>query len=106
MEYIDGMPLSKYISKYGALSLKEATYIIKKIAEGINTLHNLKDQVIHRDLKPENVLLSKDLLKVKLIDFGISTVKGKLANKDKYIQTYEDSLFGTYPYIFPDLKLR
>ncbi|KAJ2604283.1 Serine/threonine protein kinase [Coemansia sp. RSA 1722] len=35
--------------------------------------HCHKHGVFHRDIKPENVLVTKDCLNVKLIDFGLST---------------------------------
>jgi serine/threonine-protein kinase len=50
-------------------------------------------------------MLTKDLAHAKIIDFGISSVVIESAfSDDKKIITNEESIFGTYPYISPDLK--
>jgi serine/threonine-protein kinase len=103
MEYINGNTLKKYLEKNGHLTVSESIYIIKCIVNAVVELHYLKDKIIHRDLKPENILLSNDLITVKLIDFGISSVKGRLANKNNMLQTNEDAIFGTYPYLSPSV---
>ena len=106
MEYIDGSSLEKYIRKNGKLQPKLAINIFNDILKGIKELHGFEHQIIHRDLKPENILISKDLMKVKIIDFGISSVIDNtttfLDKQEKKCFTNEDSFFGTYPYINPD----
>jgi serine/threonine-protein kinase len=103
MEYIDGVSLRKYIDIKKTLPLNEALYIIKKVIVAIKEMHKFTDKIIHRDLKPENILLSNDLLQVKLIDFGISSVTKKLKNNRIKLQTNEHAIFGTYPYLSPDI---
>lgn len=67
MEYLEGITLEKYVSKYGVLTSEQALYIGKKIAMALVVLHS--GQVIHRDLSPDNIMLCRDD-RVKLIDFG------------------------------------
>jgi serine/threonine-protein kinase len=103
MEYIDGMSLRDYIEIHGYLSVNDTLFHFQKILEGVKELHSFKDKIIHRDLKPENILLSHDLRSVKIIDFGISSVFTKINQTDKQLFTNEKVIFGTYPYICPDL---
>lgn len=107
MDYIDGISLNKYMNQQGCLGPKAALSIFKKILIGVKELHSFNRQIIHRDLKPDNVLLSKDLSKVTLIDFGIATVveraKDYLDKSNIKIYTNDDKvLWGTGPYVIPD----
>jgi serine/threonine-protein kinase len=107
MEYIDGISLREYIETHGYLSLNDALFYFQKILEGVKELHSFNDKIIHRDLKPENILLSKDLRNLKIIDFGISSVFTMVNKDNKLMFTNENVIYGTYPYICPDLlKLR
>ena len=69
MEYIDGTTLDKLI-KEGNLSLEDKLAIMKKICYGLSYAH--QKGIIHRDIKPSNILVSKDLKKIKLTDFGLA----------------------------------
>jgi serine/threonine-protein kinase len=105
MEYIDGISLHQHLEKVGSFSVRESIFYFSKILEGIKELHSFNEKIIHRDLKPENIMLTKDLMHVKIIDFGISSVVIDSSFSDnKKIITNEESIFGTYPYISPDLK--
>jgi calcium/calmodulin-dependent protein kinase I/SNF-related kinase len=46
------------------------------------------NNIVHRDLKPENVLISCDLSKVKVTDFGLSTTYSSLMIKQCGTLTY------------------
>ena len=68
MEFLDGMPLNKYMKeKGGKLSIEEASGIILKIANALITVH--ERGFVHRDVSPDNIFICKDG-SVKLIDFG------------------------------------
>ena len=108
MEYVSGNSLREVIDKEGLLSVQEALFLFKKILLALKDLHGFNGKIIHRDLKPENILLSKDRSNLKIIDFGISSVVYSQfsKNEDKEnnkIATNEKVLYGTYPYISPDL---
>ena len=69
MEYIDGCTLDKLIEKVN-LSLKDKLSIMKRICYGLAYAH--QKGIIHRDIKPSNILISRDLKKVKITDFGLA----------------------------------
>lgn len=107
MDWVEGISLNEYLSAQGCLIPKTALSIFLKILKGIKVLHNFKHQIIHRDLKPENIMLSHDLSKVTIIDFGIATVLDKTEqtlalNGQTKILNEENHLFGTAQYICPD----
>ncbi len=103
MEYIDGISLRDYLNTHGYLSIQESIYLFQKILLGIKELHSFKQKIIHRDLKPENILLTHDLRQVKIIDFGISSVVEIKQDSENSVLTNENALYGTYPYISPDI---
>ncbi|MCQ2747930.1 MAG: serine/threonine protein kinase [Mycoplasmoidaceae bacterium] len=100
MDYIEGKTLFKYLEEHGCLTPKVALNIFKKLLNGVKQLHSYKQKIIHRDLKPENIMVSNDLSKVVIIDFGISSV---ITEEDHKVLTDEPQLFGTASYILPDL---
>lgn len=104
MEYVDGISLRTYLNTHAYLSIDESLYFFEKMLIGVKELHNFKQKIIHRDLKPENILLSHDLRQVKIIDFGISSVV-EVKEDSNEVLTNESALYGTYPYISPDIFL-
>ncbi|MBQ6280293.1 MAG: serine/threonine protein kinase [Mycoplasma sp.] len=108
MEYVSGNSLREVIEKEGLLSVQEVLFLFKKILLALKDLHSFSGKIIHRDLKPENILLSRDRSNLKIIDFGISSVVYSQISKDEAKEnnkfaTNEKVLYGTYPYISPDL---
>jgi len=78
MQYVAGEPLRTAISAHG-MDLKRAGDLIRQIAAALAAAH--EQGVIHRDLKPENIMLQTvgDEEYVKLIDFGIASVRESLS---------------------------
>lgn len=80
MEYIEGKPLSDYLSKFrqGAvkrMSITQNMHIIRQVASVMAVAH--EKGVLHRDIKPSNIMLIPDLTapggsRVKVIDFGLA----------------------------------
>ncbi len=62
--------LYNYIRTHKDLTITEIKYIMKELLEGLAYLH--KNNILHRDIKTENVLITNDLKKIKLSDFGLS----------------------------------
>ncbi|MDR0825819.1 MAG: serine/threonine protein kinase, partial [Mycoplasmataceae bacterium] len=103
MEYVNGVSLNNYLSKVGNINVKEALFIFEKILDAVKELHGFQHKIIHRDLKPENIMLTNDMTKVKLIDFGISSVlTTSKTTGDKTALTDESTVFGSFPYMCPE----
>ncbi|MES1919365.1 hypothetical protein MHBO_001211 [Bonamia ostreae] len=95
MELCEGGELFDRILAKGSYSEKDAAFVLKQAVEGINYLHNQK--IAHLDLKPDNFLfVNKDeKSKLKIIDFGMSSV----VEKHKYLK----KLVGTPYYVAPEV---
>jgi len=75
MEYIEGMPLSRYMVEQKSIALAGALRIAGQVMSALHKVHCA--DIIHRDLKPENVLVvgrpdDVESLHVKVVDWGIA----------------------------------
>ncbi|MBQ7826768.1 MAG: protein kinase [Clostridia bacterium] len=93
MEYIEGITLKNYMTKKGALSLREIIGYTEQILRALEHAH--AKGIVHRDIKPQNIMLLKNGI-VKVTDFGIA----KLPNADTVTMT--DKAIGTVYYISPE----
>ncbi|KAJ1668310.1 Serine/threonine protein kinase [Coemansia sp. RSA 1646] len=75
MEHCPGGDLYENISTNPYFQLPNNDALIRRLfLQLVSALqHCHKQGVYHRDIKPENVLVTRDGLNVKLIDFGLST---------------------------------
>lgn len=99
MEYIEGQSLRKPIKESSnGMGLARTANIIKKFGQALTAIH--KCGVYHRDLKPENIMLisENNFEQVKVIDFGIATVKESPDEKTKATT----HLAGTLSYMSPE----
>ncbi len=71
-ELAEGASLLEYLKKenFGEL---EAALIIKKVVETLMQIH--EKEIIHRDIKLENIVYNAKTQELRLIDFGLSTLK-------------------------------
>src|ERR1700681_4831815 len=67
MELVGGETLAERIQR-GGVSTDEALFIVKQIAEGLESAHG--KGIVHRDLKPANIKITTQG-QVKLLDFGL-----------------------------------
>jgi calcium-dependent protein kinase len=76
-EFVSGGELYDTITSWKSFDEEKAAYILMQILSAINYLHSKK--IVHRDIKPENMLVenkvkaskySKEMINIKLIDFG------------------------------------
>jgi eukaryotic-like serine/threonine-protein kinase len=85
MELIEGEPLSRRLSRQGALAWRDAVAIGAALADALDQAHRLG--VVHRDIKPANIVLTTEGLP-KITDFGIAKLPtGKLTQTGVVIGT-------------------
>eukprot|EP00463_Aulacantha_scolymantha_P005908 TRINITY_DN7350_c0_g1_i1.p1 TRINITY_DN7350_c0_g1~~TRINITY_DN7350_c0_g1_i1.p1 ORF type:complete len:146 (+),score=22.92 TRINITY_DN7350_c0_g1_i1:481-918(+) len=72
MEKCSGGELFDRIQAKKKYSEKDATVVLRDLAEGIEAMH--KQHIAHCDLKPDNCLFvdPRDVAPLKIIDFGMS----------------------------------
>lgn len=101
MEYINGQSLRKYLSKHGALSLKQTLAWFMPICEVVEAAH--QRGIIHRDLKPENIMLKEigEEIVIKVVDFGLAKLVTNTDASQKLTKTGE--FMGTPQYMAPEV---
>ena len=102
MELVPGKTLSKKLSR-GSLPSREALSICRQVAEALEAAH--EKGVIHRDLKPGNIMITPEG-RVKLLDFGIATMKAGPASgagsNTRTEFTLPGLVAGTVAYMSPE----
>ena len=94
MEYCPNGELFDYILEHKFLDEITALNFFQQFINALIYLHSLR--ICHRDIKPENLLLDK-YKKIKLIDFGISTLYPE--------KNFLNSPCGTIIYAPPEMHL-
>jgi serine/threonine protein kinase len=69
MEYVEGVTLSAFVKRDGALTPDEAAPLVRQAADALAAAHAAG--IVHRDVKPSNMLVTRTG-EVKLTDFGIA----------------------------------
>lgn len=97
MERLRGESLRARLDARGAMSLEEATPILRAVAAALDAAHDAG--IVHRDVKPENVFIHEagEREVIKLIDFGLA----KLASTD-LVPTQSGVIMGTPAYMAPE----
>ena len=103
MELVEGETLAARL-KRGPLAVDQALAVAVDIADALAAAHAAG--VIHRDIKPANVMLTRS--GAKLLDFGLARLRrspgaGQASNADGGARTSETGLFGTLPYMAPEV---
>jgi serine/threonine-protein kinase len=85
MEYVDGLPLNRLLSRAGEpLPLEVVSYLAAELASALDFIHRKLDSkgqplnLVHRDVNPPNILLSR-IGEVKLADFGVANAANRVA---------------------------
>ena len=108
---VDGGSLERQRTRFG--DTKWARPLLAQVAAGLAELH--ARGIVHRDLKPANILLDRGA--AKIADFGLAAVRGSSSSHcdaDALASTVtgvlrrggltrKDDLFGTPPYMAPEL---
>ncbi len=67
MEYLEGITLKEYITKFGPVSWELALRYMAPVLTVLGKIH--AEGFIHRDVSPDNIMMLKDG-SIKLLDFG------------------------------------
>ena len=98
---IEGLSLSQWIERNGALQQDLALYWLKQLITSANALH--EQGFLHRDIKPDNIIVASNQQLV-LIDFGalcrIDPRRSTNPQIKQGIETYP--VAGTYGYMPPE----
>jgi len=102
MEYLEGEPLDRRLTRLGRLSVSETLRLCRQLAGSLAAAHS--QRIVHRDLKPENVFLVRDAEvaageRCKILDFGIAKLSDDHPHKSK---TRTGVLMGTPVYMSPE----
>ncbi|MBI1762548.1 MAG: protein kinase [Acidobacteria bacterium] len=103
MQFVEGVNLRSLMQQEmqaGKMDLARIAHIVRQIGQALTAAH--EKGIIHRDLKPENVMVQRATEGeevVKLIDFGIATVKDSQSNNTDSGKT---KVAGALPYMAPE----
>ena len=98
-EYLQGESLSRWLHRQKTdLSLEQLLPVIEQVSKALNAMHRL--EMLHQDVRPENVMLLEpaDAMKVKLIDYGSTAVRGLVELNPKHA----DVPLGTLAFMAPE----
>ncbi len=102
MELLHGKTLSDALAVQPALSQKRSVEIARDVCVVLAEAHRLG--VIHRDIKPGNVFLHLTAIGdvVKVVDFGLAKLFGKVPLEEQLHLTQTGFLVGTPMYTAPE----
>ncbi|MCP4136330.1 MAG: AAA family ATPase [bacterium] len=96
LECFDGRSLKEILSRGAAPDIKQFLKTAIKLSEILGKIH--QNDIVHKDIKPRNILVNEKTGKVRIIDFGISSV---LTHANKNINS-PVVINGTLPYMSPE----
>jgi serine/threonine protein kinase len=95
MPYIEGQTLASMIARDGAMPLRRAAAITRKLALALQEAHD--QGIIHRDLKPSNVMVNRRR-ELIIMDFGLARREGH----DDPELTHSGAVLGSPHYMAPE----
>jgi len=93
MEYVPGIPLTKFTDPKKLLAPKRALELCASTAEALDYAHN--QGVIHRDIKPANLMYNPKEGLLKITDFGVARMTDNNSTKTGIV-------LGTPMYMSPE----
>jgi HAMP domain-containing protein len=104
MELLDGKTLDQTLAVEGKLSADRVLGIAGQLAAALSYAH--LSGVVHRDIKPSNVMLGKDGVSIRILDFGIARVtESEVRGEDEHARTQIGQVLGTPRYMSPEQAL-
>jgi eukaryotic-like serine/threonine-protein kinase len=97
MEFVEGDPVDRIISRDGPLPIPEAVRIASSLLDALVYAH--AKGIVHRDIKPAN-LIREPAGEVKVTDFGIAKIKEGTGGST--VLTRSGLLLGTPHYMSPE----
>ena len=98
MELLRGETLMQRLRRMDRIPVEEARIVVRQVGAALTHAH--AKGVVHRDLKPQNVFLQGEAAagaEVKLLDFGISTMKQGLQ-----VTRGDGVILGTSAFMSPE----
>ncbi len=96
-EFIDGINIRDLVEMEGPLSVDDAVYYTRQIAEALQHAH--EREVVHRDIKPSNILVTASGT-AKLVDMGLA--RDTSIDRSSQDRTASGITLGTFDYISPE----
>ncbi|MDQ6760946.1 MAG: protein kinase, partial [Acidobacteriota bacterium] len=99
IQFIDGTTLRQEIGSK-PMDFRRAVAVLKQLGSALNAAH--QRGICHRDLKPENIMLqhlADGEMLVKIIDFGIATVRDA---QQPGAGSKSGVIAGSFPYMAPE----
>ncbi len=94
MEYIDGVPLPRWMERAPRPARADRLHIGLQVAAGLEAAH--RAGIVHRDIKPENILVTS-AGQAKILDFGIARREAS-----GHTLTAAGTVLGTPGYMSPE----
>jgi len=94
MEYIDGVPLPRWMERVPRPSRADRLHVAMQAAAGLEAAH--RAGIVHRDIKPENILVT-GAGQAKVLDFGIARPESA-----GHTLTEKGLVLGTPRYMSPE----
>ncbi|QIF04750.1 protein kinase [Roseimicrobium sp. ORNL1] len=103
MEFVEGETVKDRVQRGGPMPVKEALEVTLQVCEALGAAE--KHKMVHRDIKPANIMLEpveEDILRVKLIDFGLAKPLHAEAQNSMALQTQAGIFLGTPVFASPE----